>query len=264
MLDSGAYSAWAKGESIDIDSYITYIKKHEHLLYSYVNLDQIPGIPDRPRNMQDVEASAKASYANFKKMKKAGLNPIPVFHRGERWYWLEKMLDEGEGYVGVSPSSYIVGVSTAQEWLDKVFTRLTDKDGKALVKVHGFAVASFDLLKRYPWFTCDATSWALTAAYGGLYMPLFKKGQPDYSEVPIKLSVSVVERGSGTTANDHYTRFGPMMRKQLEQFLSEVGVTLEAASKDYEVRARAIVYFMLKFQEAVGDPPFRHRTMTLI
>ena len=43
MLDSGAYSSWKRGEHIDLTSYIAFVKRNEHLLASYANLDVIPG-----------------------------------------------------------------------------------------------------------------------------------------------------------------------------------------------------------------------------
>jgi len=90
MLDSGAYSAWNRDETIDIDEYIAFIKKHRKLVDTYVNLDVIPGKYGRPRTQQEVEASAKLSYENLQYMKSKGLSPIPVFHQGERFHWLER------------------------------------------------------------------------------------------------------------------------------------------------------------------------------
>lgn len=260
MLDSGAFSAWSKGEKIDLDQYIAYIKANEHCVDRYVNLDVIPGSRNKPRTQAEVEDSAKQSYANLRKMKAAGLNPIPVFHRGERFYWLHKMLDEGEKYIGVSPSLYIVGANVAMEWLDRVFTILTDAGGKPSIDTHGFAVSSFDLLKRYPWTTCDATSWALTAAFGSILVPVYRNGAPDYAETPVKLSVSEVDRKRGSLPPDHYLRYGPLMKRRVLDFLEhEVGVSVEDAAKDYEVRARAVVYFMRHFEAAIGERPFRFR-----
>jgi hypothetical protein len=257
LLDSGAFSAWKRGIEINLSEYIAYIKKHEHLLESYVCLDVIPGKPGQVPKPSEVEAAAQASYKNQQAMKKAGLTPIPVFHYGESFKWLERYLEDGEPYIGLGGMG---NPSTQQQiqWLDQVFTRITDKDGWPIVKTHGFGVASFDLLKMYPWTTCDATSWALTAAYGSIYVPVFKGDEPDYSQPPAKFTVSLAERKGAETPSDHYTRFGPIVKKRVEKFLrEEVGVSIEDAAKDYEVRARAIVHFMLRFQDAIGEQPFK-------
>lgn len=257
LLDSGAFSAWKRGIEINLSEYISYIKKHEHLLESYVNLDVIPGKPGQPTSRAEVERAAQASHDNLRKMKKAGLQPMPVFHFGEDFKWLTLLLNEKEPYIGIGG---LVAIPQPEqiEWLDEVFSLLTNKKGWPIVKTHGFGVASFDLLKRYPWTTCDATSWALTAAYGSIYCPLFRDGKPDYAQPPAKFTVSTADRKGGETPSDHYTRFGPLIRKQVETYLrDEVGVEIEDAAKDYEVRARAIVHFMLRFQDAIGEQPFR-------
>ena len=58
----------------------------------YVNLDSIPA----KKTLEAREAAARQSYKNQQVMKEAGLHPIPVFHQGENWLWLEKMLKDGE------------------------------------------------------------------------------------------------------------------------------------------------------------------------
>lgn len=257
MLDSGAFSAWKRGVSINIEDYIAYIKRNKHLLHSYVNLDVIPGAPGKPVTQAQVDAAAKASHRNLTHMRKAGLNPMPVFHFGESFDWLHRLLDEGEEYIGLGG---LVGRSQPEQiaFLDRAFTVLTDGAGQPIAKTHGFGVAAFPLLKRYPWTTCDATSWVMTAAMGSLYVPVTRNSVHDYSQSPVKLTVSEVDRAKGMPP-DHYLRFGPMMKKRVQAFLEEVGVTIEEVSVDYEARARAIVFFMLRFQDAIGEQPFAHR-----
>lgn len=261
MLDSGAFSAWKRGVPINIDDYIAYIKKNRQWLHTYVNLDVIPGVPGRPPTQTEVEVAAKASYKNLVHMRKAGLGPMPVFHYGERLSWLHKLLDDGEEYIGLGG---LVGQSTTDQisFLDKVFTVLTDSEGNPIVKTHGFGMASFPLLKRYPWHTCDATSWVMTAAMGSIYVPVSRAGQFDYTQAPKKLTVSEVDRQKGIPP-DHYLRFGPMMKRRVEEYLSEVGVSISEVTTSYEARARAIVFFMLKFQTAIGEQPFKHRVRGL-
>lgn len=258
-LDSGAFSAWKRGVEIDLKEYIAYIKANAHLLHSYVNLDVIPGKPNQRRTQAQVDAAAKRSYANQQTMKRAGLTPIPVFHQGEDFSWLKRYMDDGEPYIGISPSGDLP-VAQTRPWLDLAFTHVTDAKGNPLVKTHGFGVASFDLLKRYPWYTCDATSWALAAAYGSIYVPIYRNGKPDYALSPVKLTVSEAERKGGALPSDHYLRYGPAMKARVIDFLeNEVGVDVKDAAKDYEVRARAIVFFMKKFEAAIPERPFAYR-----
>lgn len=268
MLDSGAFSAHAKGESINLDEYIAYIKTHRKLLDSYFNLDIIPGQRGIRRTSAGIEQAAKASRDNFLRMRKAGLTPIPVFHQEEDFKWLERMVqdiaDDSKPYLALSTFKEL-SIPENRNWLDQCFTILTDKAGWPKFKIHGLGIASFDLLKRYPWYSCDATSWALTAAYGSIYVPVYRNGKPVYDEAPVKLTVSEVGKKDGSLGTDHYLRMGPMMQCRVINFLeNEVGVKVKDAATNYEVRARAIVFFYLKFQSAIGEQPFRFRRRGLL
>jgi hypothetical protein len=104
FLDSGAFSAWGKGVTIDLDSYIAFVRRHETLLHAYVNLDVIPGqYGEREQKLERIEAAAASSYRNQQRMKDAGLRPIPVFHQDESFHWLKRMLDDGEPCIALSP-----------------------------------------------------------------------------------------------------------------------------------------------------------------
>src|SRR6476646_5575013 len=93
LLDSGAYSAFLKGAVINIDDYIAYIKKNHKWITAYVGLDVLPGKDGvREFGARASEYAAAASHENQVRMKAAGLAPIPVFHRGEKFKWLEKMI----------------------------------------------------------------------------------------------------------------------------------------------------------------------------
>ena len=70
-----------------------------------------------------VEQSAKQSYHNLQVMKDAGLSPIPVFHQGERFDRQQRMLDDAESYIGLSPFSRSHR-SDIIAWLDQCFAVL--------------------------------------------------------------------------------------------------------------------------------------------
>lgn len=270
MLDSGAFSAYQKGATIDLAAYMAYIKANQRYIDTYFNLDVIPGVRGKRRTPATIEDGARQSRENLLAMKKAGLTPIPVFHQEENFKWLEYMIQDREPYIALSTFKELT-IPENRNWLDQCFGLLTDRDGWPMeikrgqrLKIHGLGVASFDLLKRYPWATCDATSWALTAAYGAIYVPVYRDGKPNYAEAPIKLTVSEVDRQNGMP-KDHYLRYGPAMKQRVEDFLeNQVGVKVADAAKDYETRARAIVFFYLKFQDAIGEQPFRYRSRALV
>lgn len=259
MLDSGAFSAWTKGKHIDLQEYIKYIKSNSDVIDLFFNLDVIPGQKGQRVDTKEIEQAAQASFINYQIMRKSGLHPIPVFHHGEDEKWLHKMLDAGADYIGIGG---IVGRSTEirRDWLDRVFTLLTDNSGRPIVKIHGLGMSSFELLRRYPWTTCDATSWAMQAAYGSILMPRYRDNQPDYACDPHEITISMKGRDRGGISVNHIQNLGPAMQRRVVDFLeNHAGIKYERAVEDYMERSRAIVFFMLQMQETLTDTRFMHR-----
>ena len=69
-----------------LEDYIKFLHQHGSLYDFYVTLDII--------------ADPKRSWDTTKYIESCGLHPIPVFHYGEDFIWLKKMLDEYE-YIGI-------------------------------------------------------------------------------------------------------------------------------------------------------------------
>ena len=64
---------------------------------------------------------------------------------------------------------------------------------------------------------------------------------------------------------DHILKMGPLMKKMVQDFLEDhVGTTIEEVSENYVERARAVVYYMLRFQENLGEVRFKHRSNSFI
>lgn len=275
MLDSGAYSAWIKGEVLSLDHYISYIKKYKEYIDRYVVLDVIPGRPGVTPSQEEGDIGARATYANFQKMRDAGLDPIPVFHQGERWEWLERYLDEGCTCMGIA-SDKMIDAKTRRSrlaWMDLLFTRLTDEHGIPIIDTHGFAITSIPLLYRYPWTTVDSTTWSLIGSYGFILCPVYVGGKPDYSRLPVTVhmsSRSALERvtsrhgriNSKQFAGDgkSFDFFGPRVQEHIRHFVEqECGERLGDMRYDDNARRRVVIRFFQKLVEAVGEVRFQHR-----
>lgn len=159
ILDSGAFSAWRSGNPINLQNYIEFIKENLDWVSSYVALDVI--IPN------DTERSAKESFENLKIMRKAGLNPMPVFHVGESIDWLYRMLDLGCDYIGLSASS-IVAKGSVDDWYALVWSHLVNSEGLPVVKTHAFGEGKVSSLTTFPFYSCDSTSWIWQSERNGL------------------------------------------------------------------------------------------------
>lgn len=264
LLDSGAYSAWTHNETIDVREYIKFVKQVKDKVWAYVNLDVIPGTIETVRTREMVEASAKSSYENLQRMKDAGLRPLPVFHQGESFKWFEKMVADGEEYIGVSTAKNQPN-KVQEKWLDDFFTAITDKQGRPLVKIHGFGSSHANLLMRLPWYSCDSAGWVIAAAYGKIYVPQYVDGKPDYLRHPLLMSVTGNMMTSKASQALQFANYGPLQQEAAIHFLEEeVGCGLGMARHDLASRWLALVVYYLKVSERIDQIRFKHHRSNLV
>jgi hypothetical protein len=148
FLDSGAFSASTLGIKIDINNYIKFIQSNINNIDYYAGLDDI--------------SNYKNTLSNNRLMEKEGLKPLITFHYGEPIELLKDYLSEYNhiclgGVVGKSRKVKI-------KWLDNLYARvISEFDNK---KIHMFGVADKVILERYPFYSADAASEGLRAAFG--------------------------------------------------------------------------------------------------
>lgn len=256
MLDSGAFSAWTRKINIDLDTYIQFCKDNHQHFDCVVNLDVIPAEFGRKPSATEVEASAQQSWDNLLYMESHGLKPIPVFHMGETFDWLEKIIIHGCDYVGISPAN---DRTTAQkrDWLDKVFEFIADDHGYPEVKTHGFGVTSVPLLFRYPWYSADSTSWILTGAFGSMIIPKWKQGKFVYDEIPHVVSVSSRKSKSAMEGAKNFDSFGDLTKKHILEYLDYCKVTLEQVKTDCLYRSQVSAVFFRDLSANSVTKPFK-------
>lgn len=252
MLDSGAFSAWTHGDTLVLEEYIEYAKERAHLVDTVVNLDTIPGRPGEKRTPEQLEQAAQQSYETLQVMKKAGVPAIPVFHQGEDFKWLIRYIEEGEPYIGISPSGDVIKFDT--DWFDECFRLCTNDEGNPIVKTHGFGVSSPTTLMRYPWYSADSATWALKSGYGSILIPQYdgcgdprKGAKPDYSKVPSTVFVTGVSRDSDRF---DYQTFGELRKACVDHFLEEeVGTNITVMMYHPHERMRAMLVYYKKMSE---------------
>ena len=103
------------------------------------------------------------------------------------------------------------------------------------VKVHAFGITVMSILERYPFTSCDSTSYIQTAINGSVFSEDLKK--------PIKISEKTVKDPV------HYTHLPENLK---EAFLNEVtryGYTVEDLSKDVSARLKFNVDYFMRWQK---------------
>lgn len=225
FVDSGAFSAFTLGVKIDLPTYCDYIKKNSDIILvedGILIASVLDGIGD-----------AQETYDNQMAMESLGVRPLPCFHAGEDERYLDHYVKNYE-YITLGG---MVGSSTKQLmiWLDRMWEEhLTDGAGNALIKVHGFGITSIPIMERYPWHSCDSSSWIQSAAYGTVITP-------DHG--PLTVSDKSPSRHD---AGQHVNTLTPMENQHIREMFVAQGFDYERMSQVYESRA---VYNLWAFTE---------------
>lgn len=240
FLDSGAYSAWSKGVEIDIQKYISFIKKYKKYIDVYAVLDSI--------------GDAELTKKNQEIMEEAGLEPLPCFHYGEDLSYLKHYVDNYD-FIALGGMVPVSNNKLAQ-WLDNLFSNyLTDKEGIPKVKVHGFGMTSIPLITRFPWYSVDSTSWVLTGRFGAVYMPRKTNGEYNYNEIPHKITVSDKSPGLKQEGK-HYSTFSKMEQKEIKTYFDLKGFSFEELSSEYKKRDEINIIYFLDLEKNLPKYPW--------
>jgi hypothetical protein len=135
ILDSGAFTELSTpGFHVDVREYARFAYEHRRLFDTTVNLD-------------DIRGNIRRSERNLRILRDHGVDALPVFHQGEPWRVLDRMIAK-HGYIGVGFQRPIRG---ARDFLVEFFERAGD------VRVHGFGMTRW--AREFPFHSADSTTW---------------------------------------------------------------------------------------------------------
>lgn len=223
-----------------LDGYIAFLHKEGKAFDFYVNLDII--------------MSAEKSWEVQGIMEQAGLHPLPVFHLNEPWEFWKKYVDKYD-YVGLGGLGQDIPMDRFMPFGDKAFDYILDKKngGKPRVKIHGFAVNAVDVLKRYPYYSIDASSWTTFSRNGVICVPvpIWKNKKVigfDYLKPPY--AVPVGDRSQHKTR--HLINQFELPKRVIEQYVRDNGFELDSI-KDYWARDILNIKFYLGVEKAIKE-----------
>lgn len=234
FIDSGAYTAYTRQVTVDVDEYINYVNSIDHKLSLFAQVDKIPGKHGEPKTKQQIAEAPEISWNNYLYMRERVVSPdklLPIFHRREDWKYLEQMLEtkfDGKHipYIGIAATTDS-SVKEKREWFDKVF-RIIKHSSNPNVKTHAFGMTSLKILENYPFTSADSTSWIMTGANGSIMTPF---GVIYVSE-------------NGTLESNHINNMGTDATVTLTEYLNSIGLTLEEVASDYKKRMLANLKYL--------------------
>lgn len=196
-----------------VDGYAEFVKKRRSSIDYYANVDVI--------------YNPKLSWKVLKYLENEhGLNPVPVIHNATPLKWVEKHINAGYTFIGLGGLGQD-SLGEYSQWGDAVFDLICDNEDRLpSVRVHGFAMSSYKLLWRYPWWSTDSSSWVKAAAYGNLFIPHMRKGKFTFSEQPYMICMTPDHPGRIIGNSKHYSRCSPAERIVIQAWLDAIGVPL--------------------------------------
>lgn len=238
FLDSGAFSAFTKGVSVDIPKYCEYIKRNKDII------EHVDG--DILASVLDGIGDPLKTYQNQLEMERLGVRPLPCFHYGEDERYLEWYI---ANYTYITIGG-MVPISTPQLkiWLDRIWEKyLTDGAGRPKVRVHGFGLTTVSLMERYPWYSVDSSSWVQIARVGGMML------MPEARVINVS-NQSPQRRVEG----QHIDTLTPPLRQAVEEKLRSCGVDTERMRETYLSRwcYNIWAFDQLGIQHFEADPKF--------
>lgn len=152
LIDSGAFSVWNSGRTIDIDDYLKFIQtlpKH----WSFINLDVIV---DKSMSKEKINKSIEQGYENYLYLSSKQPNILPVHHYGEDMSILKRYLNHTD-HMCISPTK---GLRT--NVVDKYFEECFSVIDPHKVKLHALGMTIPKLMFKFPFYSVDSITYKKT------------------------------------------------------------------------------------------------------
>lgn len=233
FLDSGAFSSFTKGVTVNIEDYVRFIMENKDIII------QEDGA--LCASVLDAIGDYKSTFWNQAKMQELGVTPLPCYHYGEP----KEVLDY---YVQNYPYMTIGGmvpISTPQLkiWLDRIWQYIVDEQGKPKTKVHGFGLTTLSLMQNYPWYSVDSSAWVQAGSVGNIYF--------NHRTIPISEHSPARKKRDG-----HYDNLPKSQQEAIREYVEGKGFSIERLRANYYSRwLFNCVYFKELNEHITKDKP---------
>lgn len=200
-----------------------------------------------------------------------GLDPVPVVHCGADLKWIDRYVEAGRydllglgGFATLTKEHFT-------NWGDRVFCHLCPEsnDHFPVIKTHGYAMTSFKLMLRWPWYSVDSASWVKYSAYGWICFPKydFKRERWRYDLPPLVINFSwrspqKANRGKHIdNVPENIRRMGLKWVEYCGLVMGEVdekgNEIVPGVATNHPIRNRATSLYMKELEEHMPEYPVR-------
>ena len=149
LIDSGAFTAYTLGKTIDLQAYTAYLQKNAKNITAAFALDVI--------------GDHEASLRNYRQQKAAlgkSVELIPTWHVTSPLDKLRELCQEAD-YVAIGGA---VGYSAQQRALMRTLVQAHKIAREYGTRLHGLGMTS-NQTRRLPWYSVDSSSWIYPMKY---------------------------------------------------------------------------------------------------
>lgn len=101
------------------------------------------------------------------------------------------------------------------------------------MKTHGFAMTTYDLLIKFPWWSVDSASWVKAGGFGIIYVPHKRNGKFTFDEEPYSICVSA-ESPAVKIKGKHVNTISVAEKKIIQEWLEQINIPYGKVERDKE------------------------------
>lgn len=162
MVDSGAYTVYTQGQTLTCEEYRDWLVELRETLPDHIELAGYFNL--------DVIGDQAKTWENQERMEALGEKPIPIITKGASEKHILRALDEYDYFALGGLVPYSSQVDELKRWIGYVFLRVMRHWNtypiKPFPRVHLLGVGRESLLRMFPVFSCDSSSWLSSVQYG--------------------------------------------------------------------------------------------------
>lgn len=167
LMDSGAFTAWSKGDQVDIielgNLFADLQQEYSDCVdFSLINLDVIPGRKGVDPTPDEIAAAMKQSLVNYEVLNTRFPGKVlPVYHQGEpEWYRQE--LFNATDHICLSPRNDVA---------EKYRIKWAQEAQNMTHKFHGLATTGTTMMETVNWYSVDSAGWVMVGGMGSIMFP---------------------------------------------------------------------------------------------